>query len=125
MRSVLRIVSALMGVGFTLQGVGWLAAPDRAATSLGMPVLDGLARSTQIGDFAAFFLVLGLTILAGGAPGRARLLYFPAALLASAAACRTIAWAVHGADFATTFIAVETVSSLILLATAAQLRRAA
>ena len=122
MRPALRIVAVLMGVGFTSQGIGWLVSPERAATTLGMPLLDGLARSTQIGDFGAFFLTLGLSILAGSASSRSRLLYFPAALLASAAFGRTIAWAVHGADFATTFIAVESVASLVLLATALQPR---
>ena len=119
MRSALRIVTILMGAGFVLQGVGWLVVPDRAAASLSMPVLDGLARSTQIGDFAAFFLTLCLSILAGIRPGHARLLYFPAGLLGSAALCRTVAWAVHGAAFATTFILVEIVASLILLTAAA------
>jgi len=118
MRSALRFVTMLMGAGFTLQGVGWLVAPERAAAGLGMPILDGLARSTQIGDFAAFFLTLGLSILAGIRPGQARVLYVPAALLGSAAVCRTIAWAVHGAAFASTFILVELVSSLVLLVAA-------
>jgi hypothetical protein len=45
-------------------------------------------------------------------------LYVPAVLLGSAAVCRTIAWAVHGAAFATTFILVELVSSLVLLVAA-------
>jgi hypothetical protein len=116
MRAALRIIIVVMGVGFTLQGVGWLVVPDRAAASLGMPVLDGLARSTQFGDFAAFFLTLGLSILLGSRPGQARGLYFPAALLGGAALCRTVAWAVHGAAFATTFVVVEIVASLLLLA---------
>jgi len=116
----MRIVTLLMGVGFTLQGVGWLVAPERAAATLGMPVLDGLARSTQFGDFAAFFLTLGLSILAGNLSGRPRLLYFPAALLASAAFGRTIAWLAHGAAFATAFISVEIVASLILFTAAAR-----
>ncbi len=120
MHSRMRIVTRLMGAGFTLQGVGWLVLPERAAAGLGMPVLDGLARSTQFGDFAAFFLTLGVSILAGSVAERARLLYFPAALLASAAFGRTIAWAVHGAAFAATFIAVEIVASLILFAAALQ-----
>ena len=118
MRSGLRIVMIAMGVGFTLQGIGWLVAPARAAAALGMPVLDGLARSTQFGDFAAFFLTLGLSILAGSRPGRARVLYFPAGLLGSAAVCRTIAWAIHGAAFAAIFIVVEIVASVLLLAAA-------
>jgi hypothetical protein len=117
MRS-LRIVTILMGVAFALQGVGWLVAPRRAAAMLGMPVLDGLARSTQFGDFAAFFLTLGLSILAGIRSGHARLLYFPAGLLGSAALGRTVAWAVHDAAFATTFILVELAASLLLLGAA-------
>ena len=120
MRSFLRIVTILMGAGFALQGVGFLVVPERAAESLGMPVLDGLGRSTQLGDFAAFFLTLGLSILAGVRPGQARWLYFPAGLLGSAALCRTIAWAFHGAAFAATFIPVEVVASLLLLAAARQ-----
>jgi len=122
MRSTLRIVTIVMGAGFALQGLGWLVAPDRAAAALGMPVLDGLARSTQFGDFAAFFLTLGVSILAGVGPGRARLLYFPAGLLGSAAFGRIVAWAVHGAAFATTFIVVEIVASVVLIGAARRLR---
>ena len=122
MRSALRIVTMVMGAGFTLQGVGWLVAPGRAAATLGMPVLDGLARSTQFGDFAAFFLTLGVSILAGVGPGRARLLYFPAGLLGSAAFGRIVAWAVHGAAFATAFILVEIVASVVLIGAARRLR---
>ena len=118
MRSALRIVTSLMGVGFALQGVGWLVDPERAAATLDMQVLDGLGRSTQFGDFAAFFLTLGLSILAGSVSGRVRLLYFPAALLGCAAFGRIVAWAAHGAAFATTFILVEIVASLLLLVAA-------
>ena len=118
MRLALRIATFMMGAGFALQGLSWLVAPDRAAATLGMPLLDGLGRSTQVGDFAAFFLTLGLSILAGIRPGHARVLYFPAALLGSAALCRTVVWAVHGAAFATTFILVEIIASLLLLAAA-------
>ncbi|MBI1814035.1 MAG: hypothetical protein HYR72_03575 [Deltaproteobacteria bacterium] len=116
MRSTLRIATIVMGAGFTLQGVGWLVVPGRAAATLGMPALDGLARSTQFGDFAAFFMTLGVSILVGTRRGHARVLHFPAGFLGSAALCRTMAWAVHGAAFATAFIVVEIVASLFLLA---------
>ena len=120
MRSALRIVVILIGVGFALQGVEWLVAPGRAAAGLGMPVLEGLARSTQFGDFAAFFLTLGVSILAAIGLGRPRLLYFPAGLLGSAAFGRIVAWAVHGAAFAAVFIAVEIIASVLLLSAALQ-----
>ncbi|MBI3783477.1 MAG: hypothetical protein HY270_08750 [Deltaproteobacteria bacterium] len=121
MRTTLRALTLLIGIGFTLQGIGWLLTPERAAASLGMPPLDGLARSTQFGDFAAFFLVLGVSILVGGGEGRARQLYFPAALLGSAALCRTIAWAAHGAAFAAVFITVEIATCALLIFAAGRL----
>jgi hypothetical protein len=118
MPGILRTIARLLGIGFTLQGLGWLVVPERAAAGLGMAVLDGVGRSTQFGDFAAFFLIAGLTMVVGARPGRSRLLYVPAGLLGSAAVGRTVAWAIHGAAFATTFIAVEVAASLLLLAVA-------
>ena len=118
MRSPLRIVTTLLGLGFTLSGVGWIVDPARAAARLGMPLLDGLARSTQIGDLSMFFLTAGVTMLAGTRPGRARLLYVPAGLIGGAAVTRTLAWALHGAVFATLFILVEVTTGALLLAAA-------
>jgi hypothetical protein len=118
MPGLLRTITALLGAGFALQGVGWLVVPGRAAAGLGMAVLDGVGRSTQFGDFAAFFLTAGLTMLVGARPRHGRLLYVPAGLLGSAAVGRTVAWAFHGAAFAPTFVAVEVATTLLLLAVA-------
>ena len=118
MSSPLRTVTLLLGAGFALLGVLWLVAPGRAAGALDMPLLDGLGRSTQVGDFAAFFLVLGGSILLGVASDRAHLLGFPAALLGTAAFCRVVAWAAHGAGFAGRSILVEIVGGLVLRAAA-------
>lgn len=118
MTAALRILTLLCGAGFTLQGLAWLVAPARTAEGLGMPLLDGIGRSTQIGDFAAFFATAGVCMLLGTRPGNARLLYVPAGLLAGAALGRTIAWALHGAAFAGLFIAVEIATSVLLVAAA-------
>jgi hypothetical protein len=115
----LRIAALLLGVGFTLQGGGWLIAPERAAVGLGMPLLDGLGRSTQIGDFAAFFVAVGTCILAGLRRKEPVLLRVAAGILACAALGRVVAWAAHGAALAGTFIAVEIIASGLLLAAAA------
>jgi hypothetical protein len=123
MSSKLRIAVIALGALFTLEGLGWLVFPNRAAGGLGMPLLDGLGRSTQIGDFAVFFVVLGLSILAGTGPGRTRLLYLPAAMLGGAAFGRIVAWAVHGAAFAAAFIVLEIGASILLLAFAAREQR--
>lgn len=115
MSRALRIAVLLAGAAFTLQGLGWIMDPTRAADGLGMPLLDGLGRSTQIGDFAAFFLIAGITMLLGSRPGRERLLLVPAGLLATAAVGRTLAWALHGAAFAWLFIGVEVLVATLLL----------
>jgi hypothetical protein len=118
MRSRLRTATVLIGVFFTLEGVGWLVSPTRASAGLGMPLLDGLARSTQIGDFGVFFLTVGVTVLLGSRPGWSRLLSLPGAMLGGAAILRTLAWALHSAAFATLFIAVELATSAVLLTAA-------
>jgi len=118
MRSRLSIATVVIGILFTLQGVGWLVSPSRAAAGLGMPLLDGLGRSAQIGDFSVFFLALGVLVLLGNRPGRSRLLYVPGCMLGAAALLRFLAWAVHGAAFATTFIIIEIVTSAVLLTAA-------
>jgi hypothetical protein len=121
MRSPLRIATTVLGAFFVIQGLVWVLDPARAAEGLGMPLLDGLARSTQIGDLAAFFLTAGATILLGARPGRARLLYVPACLFGAAAVGRTLAWALHGAAFATVFIAIEFAAAALLVTAARRL----
>jgi hypothetical protein len=101
--------------------VRWLIHPLESATQLGMPLLDGTARSTQIGDLGMFFLVAGVTMLLGVRAGHARLLYVPAALVGGAAVARTIAWAFHGAAFPALFVAVEVVVGVVLVVTAREL----
>ena len=125
MRSALRIAIVLLGALFTLQGIVWIGDPGREASRLGMPLLEGAARSTQIGDLAAFFLTAGSTILIGARPGFARLLYVPMGLFGFAAAARTLAWALQGAAFTGRFIAIEVGLAALLLAAALRLDREA
>ena len=54
-----RILSGLLGAFFFVQGVNWIFDAQGAAEGLGMPLLDGMARSTQAGDLTGFFLCLG------------------------------------------------------------------
>jgi len=117
LRNVVRAVGAL----FTLLGVRWLLDPAGAAQGLGMPLLEGVARSTQVGDLASFFLVAGLTAILGASPGRAGLLRLPAALIGGAAVTRTLAWLLQGAAFTPSFIAVEVVVGALLLWAASRL----
>jgi hypothetical protein len=122
MRSALRIATTILGLFFLLQGVLWIVVPERAAAGLGMPLLGGVARSTQIGDLSALFFAAGATILLGVRPGRASLLYIPMGLFCAAAIARTLAWALHGAAFAGMFITIELAAAVLLWVAAGQLK---
>jgi hypothetical protein len=117
----LRVVAGIFGAFFLLQAVQWIATPSAAAEALGMPLLTGVGRSTQIGDVAGLFLALGSMILLGVRRSDPHWLRAGALLLGSAAVMRTLAWALHGAAFAGLFIAVEAVTAGVLLFVAARL----
>ncbi|XOV89743.1 MAG: hypothetical protein ACFHX7_07625 [Pseudomonadota bacterium] len=104
-----RIFAAIPAAPMLGNGVGFLLSPEQAAASLGMPLLDGLGRSTQIGDFGAFFLGITIFVLVGAYRSTSHWLYAGAIMLGLAAVIRTWAWVMHGADLATVFIGVEVV----------------
>ena len=116
-----RILPGVLGAFFLLQGLGWLADPAGAAEGLGMPLLEGVARSSQIGDVSGFFLCLGAFALFGALRQRPDFVRCAAFLVGSVAVTRTIAWAAHGAAFTTTFIVIEVVCGALLLFSASKL----
>ena len=59
----LRIFLFLPAIGFLVTGLRFAVAPAGAAKGLAMPLLDGAARSSQVGDVGALFLGMGLMIL--------------------------------------------------------------
>ncbi|MEM7411574.1 MAG: hypothetical protein AAF430_15180 [Myxococcota bacterium] len=111
----LRAIVGLAGLLFLVQALGWAATPERAAEGLGMPLLDGLGRSSQAGDFFAFFLSLATLIGLGALQQRPHWLQAGALMLGSAAIGRLWMWAVHDAAFATQFIVIEAVFAGLLL----------
>tara|TARA_R110000782_G_scaffold99709_6_gene185606 strand:- start:999 stop:1397 length:399 start_codon:yes stop_codon:yes gene_type:complete len=118
---ILRVIVALLGVLFVLIGLRWLIDPSSAAVQLGMPLLDGLGRSTQIGDFFAFFLTLGTFILIALITSK-RVCYYPAIMLLGIAAVgRILAWLIHDAALAIDMIVPEIVIASILLFAARRL----
>lgn len=124
MDKALRVLAGLVGLLFLSIGARWIIAPEGVAKELGMPLLDGMALSTQIGDLAAFFVTLGLTTLLGVITLHRTWFYAAMMLLGSTAVFRTLAWALHDAAFATQSISVEVIGTVILLAAALRLTKA-
>ncbi len=111
----LRVVVGVIGAFFLLSGLNWVFDPAAAADGLGLTLPDGLARSTVIGDMGSFFLGGASLILLGALTVRAHWLQAAAMFFGLAAIMRSLAWAMHGADFAGLFIGVEVVVTGILL----------
>tara|TARA_B110000438_G_scaffold228711_1_gene223332 strand:- start:12 stop:404 length:393 start_codon:yes stop_codon:yes gene_type:complete len=111
---ILRVVTVLPGILFVVIGVGWIIDPASAAAGVGMPLLEGVGRSTQIGDLGSFFLAMGLLILVGVTTLERVWFYPPMMLLGLAAIFRIVAWLVHGAALAGSMIAVEIIVTALL-----------
>jgi hypothetical protein len=118
MDSILRLLSFAAGIPIFGNGIMFIVDPGTAARQLGMPLLEGMGRSTQIGDFGSFFLCSSIAAFFGAWNRSPVMLYVAALLIGGAAICRMIASALHDAPFATTFIVVELVLATIWVVSA-------
>lgn len=116
-KRVLRVVLALPAIGFLVTGLRFAVAPAGAAKGLAMPLLDGAARSSQIGDVGALFMGMGLMILTALATRKREWFIAPAILLALVAVFRLLAFLFHDAALLINMIVAEVViASLLVLA---------
>ena len=110
---LLRLLTLLTGLLFTLTGVQWWVMPDAVAPQFGLTLDTCLGLSSQIGDMSAFFLLLGFCAFMALVTRRG-VWYTPAiVLLVLTAIGRIIAWVVHGAAFATDQIALELLVAVV------------
>ena len=112
---IYRILAALPGVPLFFIALGLIAQPEAALGNLGMTLLEGVALSTQLGDMTSFFLCTSLMCFLGAWKENAQWLYGAAMLLLGVAIFRTLAWAIHGATFTADFVAIEIISTAVLL----------
>ncbi len=111
-----RILGAIAEFPMIANGFGWIQNPAQTAESLGMPLLDGMGRSTQIGDFTSFFLSAALLALYGVLRKSSGACFAAALLLGLAAVGRLLATALHNAPLAGLFIGVEIVLAVVWIA---------
>ena len=111
MDGVIRVVAVLPGVMMLVNGIRLAVEPGAMLEGLGMPLLNGAALSTQMGDIGALFLGTGILAIYGGVRRSPGGLYAAALLLALVACYRLLAYAVYGADLATVFIGIELASA--------------
>ena len=115
MKNVLRVIAGLVGILFFLNGLQWIISPANVAASLGMPLLEGVGLSTQIGDLGSFFITVGTMTLIGAITTTRHWFYAPSILLLVAALYRTLSTVLYGAPFVMSAILVEVVVGLFLI----------
>lgn len=115
MKNVLRVIAGLVGILFFLNGLQWIISPANVAASLGMPLLEGVGLSTQIGDLGSFFITVGAMTLIGAITTTRHWFYAPSMLLLVAALYRTLSTILYGAPFVMSAILVEVVVGLFLI----------
>ena len=121
---VAKILSGLVGLIMLSTTVNWIFDPAGAAASLGMnTILDGIGRSTLIGDFTAFFAAIATFIAIGIYKEEGKWLFSAAIILGLAAVFRNGAWLIHGADYAMTPIIAEVLFTIILVYSGRQLNK--
>ena len=123
MNKVLRVLIVLFALLFLVLGLRWLVDPAGAAAELGMTLMDGVGRSSQIGDVGGLFISGGLMMLYALVSGNRVWFYAPALVMAIVAVLRVLAWLVQGAALAPDMIAVEVVVTALLLFAAPRLSR--
>ena len=115
MSKFINVITYLIGFLFIFNGFLWLINPSNIASSLGMALLSDHGLSTQIGDLASFFLVIGIFTILGTYKKKKFWFYAPIALLSFAALSRIIAFLFHGAALSVDKIVVELIIAGFLL----------
>jgi hypothetical protein len=125
MRTVFRVLVTLPAIFFVIMGLRWAIDPTGAATALGMTLMEGVGRSSQIGDVGGLFLAMGMMMLTGLITARRSWFHAPALMLALVAVLRVLAWLVHDAALALDMIVVELVVATVLVLAASRLSQEA
>ncbi len=110
-----RLLAALPGVPLLMIAIMLIFQPEQALNNLGMPLMEGAGLSSQLGDLTSFFLCTSIMCFLGAWLQNAQWLYGAVMFLIAVAVFRTLAWAVHGAEFATAEIIAEVVMATLLL----------
>ena len=124
MLTVLRALSAIIGFGLFIFGLGWWVHPAEAAGMLGATLLDGTGRTTQIGDSGAFFVGAGLMLLWGAIQRNPALLLAGGGLIGLVIPGRVLSAAIHGGSQTPDEIIAECVILTLAVVTAAKINRA-
>ena len=104
----------LPAVFFLFTGYRWLVSPEAAASNLMMPLLKGVALSSQMGDIGGLFLAMGLLVTGAVVSRKGDWLMSVSIILACIAIFRLFSYTLHGAALIPQAVGFEIVLSIWL-----------
>lgn len=119
--NVVKIIAVIPGLSLLMNAILFVVDPAKVTADLGMPLLDGLGRSTQLADLGALFLFGAILVFYGVLKSEGLYLRIGSLLLGLIAVLRVVAWGVNGAELATILIITELVLVIWLLVAAVYL----
>ena len=113
MYKVLQIAVLILGALLVVVGLLWGAVPETMAERSGITFVEGMGRSTLIGDFGSHFFATGVLVLLGLYTRQSQWLYGAAIAIATTGVWRFLAWIFHDAPFASTPITIEIIATAL------------
>jgi hypothetical protein len=113
--TVVKILAVIPGIPMLMNAILFVVDPEKVTADLGMPLLEGLGRSTQLADLGALFTLGAILIFYGVFKSEGHYLRIGAFLLGLVAVLRVVAWAFNGAELATVLIISEVVLVIWLM----------
>lgn len=112
---IVKILAAIPGIPMLMNAILFVVDPEKVTADLGMPLLEGLGRSTQLADLGALFTFGAILTFYGVFKSEGHYLRIGAFLLGLIAVLRVVAWAFNGAELATVLIISEVVLVIWLM----------
>lgn len=116
MEKALRILAIIGALPLAFIGLRWIFDPSGAAAGLQMPLLEGAARNSQLGDVTSFFIAMSGFALYGIIKEKRDFLIAATVLLGGVAVFRVLGGVVHDAPTIWEFVVIEVVTSAIWIA---------
>ena len=113
--TVVKIIAVIPGLPLLMNAILFVVDPAKVTADLGMPLLDGLGRSTQLADLGALFLFGAILDFLWCFQIRRFVSSHRRLLLGLIAVLRVVAWGVNGAELATMLIITKLVLVIWLL----------
>ncbi|MDA9963244.1 hypothetical protein N9D41_00050 [Gammaproteobacteria bacterium] len=112
------ILSGILGIVLTIIAIRWILLPEESANSLGMILLDGSGRNTQIRDFTSIFASTAIFCFLSIATKQFQWIFSSGIIFSIIAIMSIVSSQLHEAPITYSSLIAEIIFAMIALASA-------